>query len=99
LAAATLLLLAAPVGAQEPPPVPKIDCDPAHYCELGAAGCPGPGLTALSGRIIVGTEENDKLRGTDKDDLIVGLGGNDSISGHGGDDVLCGGEGKDHIHG
>lgn len=48
---------------------------------------------------IVGTEDNDKIRGTPDDDVIVGLGGNDDIKGKGGNDTICGGEGNDKLHG
>ena len=48
---------------------------------------------------IVGSENNDKLRGTSGNDVIVGLGGNDRIYGRGGNDTICGGEGNDKIHG
>ncbi len=48
---------------------------------------------------IIGTNGNDKLKGTRRADVIVGLGGNDTISGLGGNDVICGGAGKDKISG
>lgn len=46
---------------------------------------------------IVGTPDNDILRGTPGDDVIVGLAGNDVIDGRGGDDRICGGNGNDVI--
>jgi Ca2+-binding RTX toxin-like protein len=46
---------------------------------------------------IVGTPDNDILRGTPGDDVIVGLAGNDVIDGRGGDDRICGGNGNDAI--
>jgi Ca2+-binding RTX toxin-like protein len=46
---------------------------------------------------IIGTPENDILRGTPGDDVIVGLAGNDVIDGRGGDDRICGGNGNDVI--
>jgi uncharacterized delta-60 repeat protein len=53
------------------------------------------GLTAT----IVGTNANDRLKGTPKRDVIVGLGGNDRISGAGGNDVICAGPGNDRVFG
>ena len=47
----------------------------------------------------VGTEDNDKIRGTSGDDVIVTLGGNDVIYSKGGNDVICSGEGNDKIYG
>jgi len=49
--------------------------------------------------VIIGTEKNDKLRGTNGIDVILGLGGNDRILGKDGDDCLIGGDGKDRIIG
>ncbi|MGX2041747.1 hypothetical protein ACWJKU_16690 [Methylocaldum sp. MU1018] len=46
---------------------------------------------------IVGTPDNDILRGMPGDDVIVGLAGNDVIDGRGGDDRICGGNGNDVI--
>jgi Ca2+-binding RTX toxin-like protein len=48
---------------------------------------------------IVGTEGNDRLRGTNGADVIVGLGGNDKIDGKKGDDFICGGAGDDELRG
>jgi Ca2+-binding RTX toxin-like protein len=48
---------------------------------------------------IVGTEDNDVLRGTPKRDVIYGGGGDDQIYGSLGNDLLCGGLGADVIHG
>lgn len=48
---------------------------------------------------IIGTEDNDKIRGTSSNDVIVGLGGNDKIQGKGGNDIICGGEGDDKLYG
>lgn len=50
-----------------------------------------------NGNIIVGTTDDDTLRGTKDADLILGRGGNDTISGRGGADVICGGAGNDKI--
>lgn len=48
---------------------------------------------------IVGTIEDDILRGTSSDDLIFGLRGDDIISGLDGNDCIFGGEGDDVIYG
>ena len=48
---------------------------------------------------ILGTPEDDVLRGTSGDDIIAGFGGADTILGRGGDDILCGGTGGDEIYG
>ena len=48
---------------------------------------------------IVGTPDDDWLKGTIGDDVIFGRGGDDRIRGIGGDDVLCGGNGEDHVDG
>ncbi len=48
---------------------------------------------------IVGSADNDKLKGTGKADVINGVGGNDRISGLRGNDVVCGEGGNDLING
>jgi Ca2+-binding RTX toxin-like protein len=48
---------------------------------------------------IVGTGQDDTLRGTRGDDVIVGGRGSDTISGRGGDDRICGSAGRDVIRG
>ena len=61
----------------------------------GAAAQTCNGLAAT----IVGTEDDDELRGTTGDDVIVGLGGNDRILGGDGNDTICGGDGDDDLYG
>ncbi len=48
---------------------------------------------------IIGTEGNDKLKGSYGDDYILGLGGNDQLRGHQGNDFLSGGAGRDRLYG
>jgi uncharacterized delta-60 repeat protein len=48
---------------------------------------------------IVGTEGNDRLKGTRKADVVVALGGADVVKGLDGDDVVCGGAGNDRLQG
>ena len=59
----------------------------------GAGTCNGQECT------VIGTEENDVLRGTGGNDVICGKGGNDKIYGEGGDDTICGDDGNDSIDG
>jgi Ca2+-binding RTX toxin-like protein len=59
----------------------------------GAQSCFGKRAT------IVGTIENDRLKGTPGPDVISGLGGRDRISGRGGKDRICGGRGNDTLRG
>lgn len=49
--------------------------------------------------IILGTPQNDRIRGTNGIDVILGFEGNDRLLGKNGDDCLVGGEGKDRILG
>ena len=51
------------------------------------------------GRIVMGTQANDTLKGTSLSDIIIGGGGNDTIYGFGGYDVILGGGGNDTIYG
>jgi Ca2+-binding RTX toxin-like protein len=48
---------------------------------------------------IIGTDNDDVIRGTEGRDYIVGLGGNERIYGNGGIDFLCCGNGDDRLHG
>ncbi|MDQ3986742.1 MAG: hypothetical protein M3280_09625 [Actinomycetota bacterium] len=48
---------------------------------------------------IVGSRDDDRLRGTPRSDVIVGLGGNDRIDGRGGGDLVCSGPGADRVQG
>ena len=48
---------------------------------------------------IVGTDGNDKLKGTKKSDVIVALAGDDTVFGRGGNDRICGGDGRDRLYG
>ncbi len=47
----------------------------------------------------VGTDGNDKLRGTKDSDVLGGRDGNDDLSGRAGDDFLFGGNGNDKMKG
>jgi Ca2+-binding RTX toxin-like protein len=69
--------------------------------------CVGPGVTVSNpaptakchGRVatIVGTDGNDKIKGTNGDDVIVSLGGKDKIKSGKGRDVICSGAGNDKV--
>jgi hypothetical protein len=58
-----------------------------------------PGFAHDPRRHIIGTPDDDVLKGTTGGDVICGLGGNDKITGSNGDDALSGGEGNDHLRG
>ena len=67
---------------------------------------PKPQVTIARGRslrrvtcTIVGTPDDDLLRGTRGNDVICGFGGNDRIYGEGGNDIIVGGDGNDRIRG
>ena len=47
---------------------------------------------------IMGTEGDDRLRGTSERDVICALGGDDEIDGRGGDDIIRAGSGNDTIY-
>ncbi len=71
---------------------------------IALIGAPTPASGAASmcfgmAATIVGTAENDQLRGTPSADTIVGLGGDDEIDGRGGDDRICSGDGNDLVRG
>jgi Ca2+-binding RTX toxin-like protein len=86
-ATASILLVAAPAGAEpSQPPVP-VALPPILEC-----------LTPWT-NVIVGTAQNDDLVGTDANDLIIGLGGNDNIYGAEGRDTILGGNGNDVMGG
>ncbi|WP_159789870.1 tetratricopeptide repeat protein [Sodalinema gerasimenkoae] len=64
----------------------------------GGSASPGWHIPG-QGRVIYGTESNDRLTGTRGNDTIFGLGGNDVLRGGAGNDVLSGGEGRDTLTG
>jgi Ca2+-binding RTX toxin-like protein len=51
------------------------------------------------GKIKVGNNKNNKLKGTGKDDILDGKRGNDKLYAQNGDDTLIGGGGKDILNG
>ena len=63
--------------------------------ECGGQKCPG--LEAVPGIHIIGTDGDDTLEGTDVADVICGLGGKDVIVGGFGSDRLFGGDGNDSL--
>lgn len=73
---------------------------PPAFCDIGASERP-PAKPTCDGQTatIVGTEGDDRIRGTSGVDVIVGLGGNDRIAGRGGNDIVCGGTGRDDLRG
>jgi hypothetical protein len=62
---------------------------------LLSVGVAGPALAAY----LVGTREDDDLRGTNRGDEIYGLRGADDIRGRDGDDYIEGGTGDDDLQG
>ena len=80
--------------------------------EPGAGGGPGP-TTAVAeaggkskvyrcgakSATIIGTNKNNRLKGTKRADVIVALGGNDKVDGRGGNDIICAGSGNDSVVG
>ena len=70
--------------------LPRKDCDIGAYERV------------LCGKVpvnVIGTDGNDKLKGTNAADGILGFGGKDKLNGAGGKDALCGGKGKDTLKG
>jgi Ca2+-binding RTX toxin-like protein len=65
---------------------------PAHEAAQ-APKCKGRAVT------ILGTDEDDVLKGSNQRDVILALGGDDRVEGRGGNDVICGGSGRDLIKG
>jgi len=77
----------------------------------GAGGAPGPGggcnsagvkvlgKTNSGGRVLQGSNGDDRICGTSRGDVITGNGGRDVITGAGGDDRINGGSGSDRING
>jgi Ca2+-binding RTX toxin-like protein len=57
-----------------------------------AAGCFGRRAS------IVGTNQQDRLRGTSRADVILARGGDDIIRGGGGNDLICAGSGNDLVN-
>jgi len=48
---------------------------------------------------IIGTSNNDKVKGTKRADVIAAQDGNDTVKAKGGNDLVCGGNGKDTLKG
>lgn len=53
----------------------------------------------INGKIVEGTQGNDRLQGTSKNDLIIAWEGNDRVNGAGGDDCILGGVGNNVLDG
>jgi hypothetical protein len=85
-----LKLRAAASGPGGPGSVPK-GCN--------SAGVKILGKTNDGGRVLQGSNGNDRICGTSLGDVITGNGGGDVITGGGGDDRINGGSGSDRING
>ena len=70
-------------------------CDGIDRCDIAYVTV----TITTDGCTILGTEQDDILRGTSGKDVICGLGGNDTIYGSGGDDLIRAGRGDDTIYG
>ena len=70
-------------------------CDGIDRCDIAYVTV----TITTDGCTILGTEQDDILRGTSDKDVICGLGGNDTIYGSGGDDIIRAGRGDDTIYG
>jgi Ca2+-binding RTX toxin-like protein len=60
---------------------------------------PAPVNSGPTGKVITGTDRNDRLNGSSGNDQISGGRGNDRLYGRDGDDVLLGGSGRDQLDG
>ena len=66
--------------------------------------CIADGLTGGTGikergRLIIGTNCNDKIKGNNKDEIIYTLAGTDRVFAKGGNDIIYGGAGTDRLYG
>jgi Ca2+-binding RTX toxin-like protein len=77
-------------GSAPPGSVPK-GCN--------SAGVKVLGKTNSGGRVLQGSNGDDRICGTSRGDVITGNGGRDVITGGGGDDRINGGSGSDRING
>ena len=68
---------------------------PSSGGEINAEQVPNGGI----GSVLVGSQQDDVLRGRAGWDFINGLGGDDFIRGGNGRDIITGGPGADEIHG
>jgi Ca2+-binding RTX toxin-like protein len=58
----------------------------------------GTGIKKV-GRLIIGTNCNDKIKGNNKDEIIYSLAGTDRVFAKGGNDIIYGGAGTDRLYG
>lgn len=70
-------------------------CDGIDRCDIAEVTI----NITTDGCTILGTEQDDTLRGTSGNDVICGLGGDDTIYGSGGNDIIRAGLGDDTIYG
>ena len=69
---------------------------PRGDCDIGAYQ-----LVTCFGRTVnvVGTDGNDKFKGTNEAEVFLTLDGNDTVNGGNGFDAACGGDGNDKLKG
>ncbi|MEL6855026.1 MAG: matrixin family metalloprotease, partial [Cyanobacteria bacterium J06607_13] len=78
-------------GGGKPTPEPTPTPSPAPS--------PAPKPTPSVGKLIKGTNGNDRLRGDGQSQTLKGFGGNDTLNAGGGNDILKGGTGDDRLFG
>ncbi len=72
--------------------------------DIKQSKCIAEGLTGGDGikergRLIIGTNCNDKIKGNNKDEIIYTLAGTDKVFAKGGNDIIYGGSGTDRLYG
>lgn len=72
--------------------------------DIKQSKCIAEGLTGGDGikergRLIIGTNCNDKIKGNNKDEIIYTLAGTDRVFAKGGNDIIYGGPGTDRLYG
>jgi Ca2+-binding RTX toxin-like protein len=72
--------------------------------DIKQSKCIAEGLTGGDGikergRLIIGTNCDDKIKGNNKDEIIYTLAGTDKVFAKGGNDIIYGGPGTDRLYG
>lgn len=72
--------------------------------DIKQSKCIAEGLTGGDGikergRLVIGTNCNDKIKGNNKDEIIYTLAGTDRVFAKGGNDIIYGGPGTDRLYG
>lgn len=88
-----------PSPTPDPAPSPSPAPDPVPSPSPTPTPAPVPTPTPTSNALILGTDENDRLKGDRTTNEIQGGRGDDILRGKGGKDILIGGAGKDTLIG